>query len=395
MRPEEDRRGGAIEEGPIQLFVPTFRVDECLREIRECLEKGWTGLGFKTVTFEAAWKAYSGLPHAHFVASATAGLHLALQILKDHGGWLEGDEVITTPLTFVSTNHAILHSGLRPVFADVDDHLCLDPETIECRLSPRTRAVMFVGLGGNTGQLPRIAAWCRSRGLRLVLDAAHMAGTRLDGKHVGGEADAAVFSFQAVKNLPTADSGMLCFREQPLDEAARKWSWLGINKDTYSRTNSSGQYRWRYDVEYVGFKYHSNSIMAALALVGLKYLDRDNEYRRALANTYDQGLSESCSARPVAIAPGCESSRHLYQVLVDDRDALMTSLNARNIYPGVHYADNTTFRMYASADGSCPRARWASDHLISLPLHLGLTDREISRVVRAVVDFVNCRKPHA
>ena len=137
---------------PLHLFLPTFRVEECLAEIRECLEKGWTGLGYKTVAFEAAWKAYTGLPHAHFLASATAGLHLAVSGLKRAGAWHDGDEVITTPLTFVSTNHVILYERLRPVFADVDRALCLDPDSVAARITPRTRAVMFVGLGGNPGR---------------------------------------------------------------------------------------------------------------------------------------------------------------------------------------------------------------------------------------------------
>ena len=101
----------------IQLFVPTFRIEECLAQIRECFERGWTGIGYKTNEIEDAWKSYTGLPHAHFLNSATAGLHLALQVFKENYGWDDGDEVITTPLTFVSTNHAILYdefaSGVR------------------------------------------------------------------------------------------------------------------------------------------------------------------------------------------------------------------------------------------------------------------------------------------
>jgi len=119
---------------------------------------------------------------------------------------------------------------------------------------------------------------CSRRGLRLILDAAHMSGTRIAGKHVGGESDCAVFSFQAVKNLPTADSGMICFRDADDDARARKLTWLGINKDTYTRTSMEGSYKWMYDVEEVGFKYHGNSIMAAIGLVQLRYLDQDNDY---------------------------------------------------------------------------------------------------------------------
>lgn len=374
---------------PIHLFVPTFRVEEVLEAIRECLEKGWTGLGYKTVEFEQAWREYTRLPHAHFLGSASAGLHLALRLLKEDRRWHDGDEVITTPITFVSTNHAILYEGLRPVFADVDEHLCLDPASVAERIGPRTRAVIYVGLGGNPGRYEQVLRLCRERGLALVLDAAHMSGTWMrDGAHVGAGADVSVFSFQAVKNLPTADSGMICFAERALDEEVRKWTWLGINKDTYTRTLSSGAYRWLYDVEHVGFKYHGNSVMAAMALVGLKYLEEDNAYRRTVCGWYDEGLAGAAGVERVPMAEGCTPSRHLYQVLVDRRDAVMVALNERGIYPGVHYRDNTLYRMYAAAEGSCPRARRASERLVSLPLHLRLTKQHVERVAMALREVV-------
>lgn len=367
---------------PVHLFRPSYRIDETLDEIRACLECGWTGLGFKTVEFENAWTRYTGLPHAHFVNSATAGLHLAIAVLKHTDGWRDGDEVITTPLTFVSTNHVLLWERLTPVFADVDAHLCLDPASIESRITSRTRAVMFVGLGGNTGQLPAVADLCRRRGLRLILDAAHMAGTRLNGRHVGGEADVTVFSFHAVKNLPTADGGMVCFADATLDADVRRWSWLGIDRDTYERTHSDGAYRWKYDVVHTGFKYHGNSLMAAVGLVALRHLDADNEYRRRLAAVYEDTLDAAIGRVP--IGEGCTPSQHLYPVLVDNRDAVMLALNTRKIYPGVHYRDNTDYRMYNSAAGQCPAAAAASARCISLPLHLLLTEDDARRVSDAV-----------
>jgi dTDP-4-amino-4,6-dideoxygalactose transaminase len=367
---------------PIQLFVPRFRVDETLAEIRECLEKGWTGLGFKTLDFEAAWTRSTGLPHAHFLSSATAGLHLALRLLKARDGWQAGDEVISTPLTFVATNHAILYERLTPVFADVDEYLCLDPRSVAERIGPRTRAVMFVGVGGNPGRLEEVAALCRARGLRLVLDAAHMAGTRLGGQHVGGETDVAVFSFHAVKNLPTADSGMICFGDPGLDEEVRRWTWLGIDRDTYARTAGRGPYRWEYDVVNNGFKYHGNSIMAAMGLVALRYLEEDNAYRRQLSAWYDDLLDRGVERVPVA--PRCEPSRHLYQILVDHRDDVMLALNRLGVYPGVHYRDNTLYKMYAGSPHPCPRARAVSARVISLPLHLGLSRDHVRRVAQAL-----------
>lgn len=229
--------------------------------------------------------------------------------------------------------------------------------------------------------------------MALILDAAHMAGTRVGDRHVGHDVDAAVFSFQAVKNLPTADSGMICFADAELDAEVRRWTWLGINKDTYTRTvEQQGVYRWYYDVEHEGFKYHGNSIMAAIGLVSLKYLDQDNAYRRQIAAWYDGALAEQPRVERVPVAAGCESSRHLYQIMVDRRDEVMAALNGAGIYPGVHYQDNTLYRMYAHAQGSCPRAHRASERLISLPMHVGLSHADVERVARSLAEVVARRR---
>ena len=136
---------------PIPLFIPTFRVNETLTAIRECLEVGWTGMGFKTLGFEKMWKTYSDFPNALFLNSATAGLHLAVAQLKQSYGWSDGDEIITTPITFVSTNHAILYEKLTPVFADVDKYMCLDPQSVEDdrRISKPMKEIIGVGVVGS------------------------------------------------------------------------------------------------------------------------------------------------------------------------------------------------------------------------------------------------------
>lgn len=371
-----------------QLFVPNFRVDECLEEIRECLEKGWTGLGFKTTAIEEAWKQYTGLKHAHFLSSNTVGLHLAFHMMKTRYGWSDDAEVITTPLTFVSTNHAIVQADLKPVFADVDQYLCLDPEDVERRITDKTVALIFVGIGGNTGQYEKIRALCQKRGIKLVLDAAHMSGTRVKGVHVGHDADVTVFSFQAVKNLATADSGMICFSDPEDDARARKLTWLGINKDTYSRTTSQGTYKWMYEVEELGFKYHGNSIMAAIGLVSLKYLDRDNSYRRQLAQWYEESLRGIDGVQVVPIVDGCESSRHLLQIRTSRRDELMLAFHANEIYPGVHYRDNTEYALYASGGGTCPNAAKASQEILSLPMHMNVTYIDVQKIADVIRQFV-------
>lgn len=373
----------------IQLFKAKYEVEECLEEIRECLEAGWTGLGFKTVEFENNWKAYTGLPFAHFTNSSTIGLYLAVDILKEEYGWEDDDEIITTPITFVSTNHAILKSNMKAVFADVDDSLCLDPNSVKECITERTRAVMYVGMGGNMGNYYEIIKICKENKLKIILDAAHMAGTRYGGVIPGKEAEVAVYSFQAVKNLPTADSGMICFKRGELDEIVRKKTWLGINKDTYARTANSGNYKWRYDVECVGEKGHGNSIMAAIGIVQLRYLDRDNSYRRQLANWYKAGLEGlGDKVKFVRIENGCESSFHLFQIFVDNRDGLMVALNGEDIYPGVHYASNINYKMYSYAQGTCPYSDYVSDHVISLPMNMYITFEDVQKICGVIRKFV-------
>jgi dTDP-4-amino-4,6-dideoxygalactose transaminase len=172
---------------------------------------------------------------------------------------------------------------------------------------------------------------------------------------------------------------MICFVDPTMDAEVRRWTWLGIDKDTYARTLGDQVYKWHYQVEHVGFKYHGNSIMAAIGLVSLKYLDTDNIYRRQLAAWYDEALGDAAGIDRVAVGAGCESARHLYQVMVDGRDEVMVALNRERIYPGVHYRDNASYPMYADQP-PCPRAHRASERVVSLPMHLQLSKDDVGRV---------------
>ena len=375
----------------IQVLKPKFHVDECLDSIRECLEIGWTGMGFKTAQFEEEWKKYTGHEYAYFINSDTVGLHLAVNILKSTYGWEDGDEIISTPITFVSTNHAILYENLKVVFADVDEYMCLEPADVEKKITSRTRAVMFVGYGGRVGQLDKIIEICRKYGLKLILDAAHMSGTTVKGVWPGtwDGVDVAVYSFQAVKNLPTGDSGMICFKEEKLDKLVRQIAWLGINKDTYARSSNGGSYSWNYSVDNVGFKYHGNSIMAAIGLVQIKYLKEDNERRREIVDKYNKAFSGLKDVKIVGAPYPEECSYHIYELIVPDREALLGRLAENDIYGGVHYRDNTEYSMYEYAHGTCPVAHEVSQHLITLPLHMWLSDDEVEKIINVVVDFYN------
>ena len=374
----------------INVLKPKYRTNEILSEIKECLDTGWTGLGGKTIEFENKWKKYTDLPNAHFLNSATSGLHLALNLFKNEYGWNDKDEIITTPLTFVSTNHVILYENLTPIFADIDEYLCLDPVDIESKITDKTRAVMFVGLGGNSGKLDEVSKLCKKYNLKLILDAAHVAGTytkdRVDYgyaiKHVGWEADVTIFSFQAVKNLPTSDSGMVCFKDEKHDALARQLSWLGIDKDTFARFNK-GSYKWKYDVPNLGFKYHGNALTAAIGLVQLKYLNEDNKRRNNISEIYNKELNNLEWCKNIKTSPHTEiNSKHLYQLLIsENRNEFIEYLYENKIYPGVHYIDNRQYAPYKQPIDTCPKTSMFSNQLVTLPIHCSLSEDEIYQVI--------------
>ena len=372
----------------IQVLKPKFHIDECLEAVKECLEKGWTGMGFKTVEFEEEWKKYTGHSHAYYLNSNTVGLHLAVKILKLQNNWQDGDEIISTPITFVSTNHAVLYENMHVTFADVDEYLCLDPIDVEKKINDKTRAIIFVGYGGRVGKLDKIVEICKKYNLKLILDAAHMSGTKVNGVCPGTweGVDVTVYSYQAVKNLPTGDSGMICFADEKNDKLARQLAWLGINKDTYVRSNC-GTYAWKYDVDYLGYKYNGNAIMAAIALVQLRYLDQENIRRRQIVEMYNAGFKDNKNIKIVEAPYPEECSYHIYELIVPDREALLAHLAENDIYGGVHYRDNTEYSMYLYANGTCPNAHNISQHIITLPLHMWLTDEEVEKIIQIVNGF--------
>lgn len=373
----------------IQVLKPKFHVDECLEQIRECLEKGWTGMGFKTVEFEEAWKAYTGHKYAYYLNSNTVGLHLAVKILKMKYHWNDGDEIISTPITFVSTNLAILYENLQPVFADVDEYLCIDPEDFERKITKKTRAIIFVGYGGRVGQLKKVIEIAQKHNIRVILDAAHMSGTKVDGVCPGTweGVDVAVYSYQAVKNLATGDSGCICWNDEESHIINKQLAWCGINKDTYARSNK-GTYAWKYDVDYVGYKYNGNAIMASVALVQLKYLDQENARRREIVKMYNEGFKNNPNIKIVPAPHAEECSYHLYEMMVPDREKLLDQLASVGINCGVHYRDNTEYKVFAFGQGTCPKAHEVSQHLITMPLHMWLTDEDVKMIIDNVNNFV-------
>ena len=368
----------------VNLFRPKYEVGECVEEIRKVLESGWSGQGPRCVELEKQWKEMTGAKNAHFVSSATAALHLAVRLQ----GLTKGSVVATTPLTFVSTNSALLYEDLVPVFCDCNADLSLKFESVKEAIEKKSAMmVMWVHHGGNVSpDFYRLMDYVKEHGhVRVIEDCAHAAGAfYADGSRVGSRTDTmACFSFHSVKNLPIFDGGMLCCPDEKMDVRARRMSWMGIDKSTYTRTSGSSNevYKWSYDVPELGWKYNGNDVAAAIGLVQLKYLDRDNAYRRLIYERYVDRLSSSHVARLIRHERG--SSHHLVVVAVDNREQAIASLKANGVAPGVHYLPNYLFPLFQEFDRSlCVDVADMAENILSLPNHLCMSVRDVDEVCR-------------
>ena len=363
------------------MSIPLFRPrisEEAIAAAGDVLRSGWLGLGPKTSEFEQAFSSYTGAAHCVGLSSCTAAIHLALHILD----LPEGTEVITTPITFVSTNHAILYERLTPVFADVDARSGnLDPASIRERITNRTGAIVVVHYGGYPADLDEIYAIAAEHGVAVIEDCAHAAGAVYRDGRIGSHGRLHAFSFHAVKNLPMGDGGALTVSDAHDDARLRRLRWLGIDKDTYRRTGRQG-YQWEYDVAEVGFKCHMNDIEAAIGLEQLKLLDSANAHRGRIAARYRDSLADVGGLTLPPESSDRSSSHHLFPILAERRNDLADRLRSEGIDTGVHYRRNDEYSMYTKAD--LPGAEYFSSHVLSLPMHLDLTDEDVSHIAGVI-----------
>lgn len=367
--------------------IPIFRpwYDEAEeRAVAEVLRSGWIGLGPKTAEFEKRFASYVEAPYAVAVNSATAALHLAFNVLD-----VSGAEVITTPMTFVSSNHAILYNGAVPVFADIEqDTLNIDVHSIERNLCDKTRAILVVHYGGHACDMDPILGLARERSIPVIEDAAHACGGTYKGLKLGSIGTIGCFSFHAVKNLATGDGGMIVIRDPELDKKLRRLRWCGIDKDTWNRSEVDQKYSWYYTVQELGFKYHMNDISASIGLVQLEKLDRANSRRREITNYYNEHFANlDWLERPVE-KEYTRSALHNYVIKVDRRDELITHLQAQRISAGVHYFPIHLYSMYRKFKADVPVTERVWRRLVTLPLYPGMTDEDVERVTDAVVHFI-------
>jgi len=367
-------------------IIPIFRPwydDSEVRAVADVFKTGWIGLGPKTAEFEKRFAEYINVPYAIAVNSATAALHLALRVLNVTGG-----EVITTSMTFVSTNHAILYNGGVPVFADIEpDTLNIDVKSIEQNLSERTRGIIVVHYGGHSCDMDPILELAGHHNIPIIEDVAHGCGGAYHGRKLGSLGTIGAFSFHAVKNLATGDGGMITVRDAALDKNLRRLRWCGIDKDTWDRSEIDQKYSWYYTVQDIGFKYHMNDINAAIGLVQLEKLDRSNDRRRKITNYYNSRFADLDWLELPVEKNYAQSALHNYVVKLDRRDDLIAHLQKQRISAGVHYFPNHLYKIYSRFKAVVPVTERVWRRLVTLPLYPGMIDDDVERVVGAVRSF--------
>jgi dTDP-4-amino-4,6-dideoxygalactose transaminase len=373
--------------------TPTIDDDE-INEVVDSLKSGWITTGPKVKRFEDAFKAYVGAPYAIPLSSATAGLHLTLLAL----GIKEGDEVITTPMTFASTVSMVILCGATPVLADIEPGtLNIDPAKIREKISPRTRAVIPVHFAGQSCDMDPIFALAREHGLTVIEDAAHAAGTEYKGRRIGSLDSISIFSFHPNKNITTGEGGMVCTADEALAEEIALLKFHGMSREAWKRFAASGTPN--YDILMPGYKYNMMDIQAAIGIHQLPKLDRFIDTRTGIAELYNREFADVAELALPAYAPYVQRHAwHLYTPLVRiekldiNRDQFMDELKRRNIGSGLHYKAIHHHPYYRDhlgiADDDLPMASYASERILSLPLFPRMTADDAADVVTAVKEVI-------
>lgn len=368
--------------------------DAEINEVVDTMRSGWVAKGPRTNEFEKCFAEYLGAKHAVAMNSCTAALHVAL-LTQGIG---PGDEVITTPMTFASTANTVLHTGATPVFADIDYRTaCIDPDDIERKITPRTRAIVPVHYSGQVCDLDRIYQIADKYGLFVSEDAAHALWSRYKGRLIGnGLRGTASYSFYATKNLCTGDGGMLVTDSDEIDRRARIFAGQGMSKNAWNRYAKGGT--WRYDICEPGYKYNMFDIQAAMGLKQLERLEEMQAKRLRIAAKYQEEFGKIDAIEPPFVPGYTTHCWHLYvvrivpELLNIDRDRFIEELNERNVGTSVHFIPVTYMSAYTSRfgfrEGDFPNAEKHFSRLISLPLYPGLTDGQVQYVIDAVKDIV-------
>lgn len=366
-------------------FIPFHRPSiypSHLKAVQEVLESGWLTTAGVCEKFEEAFGKYVGGKHAIAVSSCTAALHLALAALE----LSPGDEVITSPITFVSAVNVIEQAGGRPVFADVRaSDLTIDPESIQALLTDRTKAIIATHLGGIPCRMDEIMAIADKNRLAVITDAAHAIETSYGSKRSGELGHAACYSFYATKNITCGEGGMLVTDSIKLAEYARRMRMHGMDKDAWKRYGPAGYKHW--DMAKPGWKYNLSDLNAALGLAQLGSIDNWLGDRRQIYNYYVSEFCRDSRVRLVEIPEDSYPAFHLFAIRIKNRDLAMEKIQERGVGVGVHFRAVTSHSYWRNMEyphASLKNAEEASDQLLSLPLYPGLGMANAARVVAVV-----------
>ena len=363
---------------PGEAFLPFTRpsIDEdTIAGVVEVLRSGWITSGPKVKEFEAELSRYCGGRPVRALNSGTAALEIGLRL----AGVGPGDEVITTPLSWVATSSMVLELGARPVFVDVDPATRnIDLDRIEPAITKKTRAILPVYLAGLPVDLDRLYAVAGSHKLRVVEDAAQALGSSWKGKRIGARGDLVAFSFHANKNLTTAEGGAIVLPGEGDIALTEKLRLMGV-----TRTGDDGM-----DVDVLGGKFNLTDVAARIGLGQMKRLAEFTERRRALARRYFERFDRSlgCELPPEDLE---NSNWHMFQVVLPERIKradFIAKMREQGIAIGVHYPAIHLFSLYRGLgwrEGQFPHAERIGRGIATLPLFPAMADGDVDRVCEA------------
>jgi dTDP-4-amino-4,6-dideoxygalactose transaminase len=355
----------------IPLAHPLIGDEEKLAVMR-VLDSGQLAQGPVVAQFEEEFARWSGVKHAVAVSSGTAGLHLALLA---HGIG-EGDQVITSPFTFIASANAVLFTGATPVFVDVEpDTFCIDPGLVEAAITDRTRAILPVHLYGQPAAMIELHEIARRHGLLVIEDACQAHGATVQGKKVGALGNTAVFSLYPTKNMTAGEGGLITTADDKLASTMRMLRQHGESE--------------RYKHEILGYNFRLTDLAAAIGLTQLRHVDAFNAARRKNAAMLNSGLEGVRGVTPPIERPGYGHVYHQYTVrIAQERDRVRAALTARGIGSGVYYPipvhRQTVYVNRGYGNLSFPWSEQLAREVLSLPVHPAVSDADVRRIVQAL-----------
>lgn len=356
----------------IKLFDPVVDSKE-EQAVKKTLGSHFWASGAGTgnvLEFEKRFNKYVGSDCCVAVNSGTAALHLALSLTD-----IKNKEVILPSLSFVSTAHAIIYNGGKPIFVDVDPStMCIDTNMIEKSITKKTKVILPVHFAGMSCNLDEIMTLCDKSNSFLVEDAAHAAGASYKNKKIGQHGIAVCFSFHPVKNLAMPTGGAITLN----GEGSKKFQDLLYSRRWCGISNRKGA---KYDIRELGWNYYMNEFSAAIGLEQLKKLDRMNNKRKEMAKRYSKEIELE---RKMPFDKEC--AYHFYWVLVKKREEFMKKMAENNIETGIHYNPIHKMNFY-NQKSKLPNTDNAAEHIVSIPIHPNLTDFDVNKIIELTNKF--------